>query len=233
MTEFINGYRCLNCKHCFKKSPIFSLLKKDELDMLNDTRMEVSFKKGEIIYKQGSPLTHIVIIHSGFGKIYLEGNNERNLILTYTKKYDLNGGVGIFIDLRHHSTLMAVTDCDACFIEVKALKSVLRDNPVFMAAYMKEFAERVRHTYQQLSVLTQKNMEGRMAESILYLDDHTISNGTIKNVSKQDLAELTAMTKESAIRVLKEFKVDGYIEFIGQDINILNKKGLEQVARHG
>ncbi len=233
MTEFVNGYRCLDCKHCFKKSPIFSLLKKDELDILNDARMEVSFKKGEIMYKQGSPLTHIVIIHKGFGKIYLEGSNERNLILTYTKKYDFNGGVGIFIDLRHYSTLMAVTDCEACFIEIKAFTSVLKGNSIFMDAYMKQFAERVCHTYQQLSVLTQKNMEGRMAESILYLNNHTISNGTIKNVTKQDLAELTAMTKESAIRVLKEFKVDGLIEFIGHDINILNKKGLEQVALYG
>lgn len=233
MAGFINDYKCLDCKHCFKRSPLFSLLNENELDILNEARMEVTFKKGEIVYKQGTPLTHIVIIHSGFGKIYLEGSKGQNLILNYTKKYDLNGGVGVFIDLRHHSSLMAVTDCGACFIDINVFKSVLRSNTVFMDAYIKEFSERVLHTYQQISILTQKNMEGRMAESILYLNDHAISNGSIKNVSKQDLAELTAMTKESAIRVLKAFKVDGLIEIIDQNINILNKKGLEQVAQYG
>ena len=128
---------------------------------------------------------------------------------------------------------MAVTDCGACFIEVSAFKSVLRSNTSFMEAYLKEYSERVLHTYRQFSVLTQKNMEGRMAESILYLNNHIFMNGAIKNVSKQDLAELTAMTKESAIRVLKEFKEDGILEIVDQKIHILNQKALEQVARHG
>jgi CRP-like cAMP-binding protein len=233
MTGFINGYKCLDCMHCFKKNPLFKLLSESELESLNNARMEVSFKKGEIIYKQGTPLTHIVIIHDGLGKIYLEGSKSRNLILTYTKEYDLNGGVGVFIDQRHYSSLMAVTDCGACFIEISAFKSVLRSNASFMEAYLKEYSARVLHTYRQFGVLTQKNMEGRMAESILYLNNQIFMNGAIKNVSKQDLAELTAMTKESAIRVLKEFKEDGIIEIVDQKIHILDQKALEQVARHG
>lgn len=233
MTEFINGYKCLDCKHCFRKSPLFSLLTASELDSLNEARLEVSFKKGEIIYKQGTPLTHIVILNDGLGKIYLEGVKGRNLILSYTRTYELNGGVGVFIDQRHHSSLMAVTDCGACFIEINAFKAVLRSNSAFMEAYLKKYSERVLHTYQQFAVLTQKNMEGRMAESILYLNNQVFRNGVIKNVSKQDLAELTAMTKESAIRVLKDFKEDGLIEIIDQKISILDQKALEQVALHG
>jgi len=233
MSEFINGFKCVECSHCFKRSPLFTLLKENELESLDKGRMEVSFKEGEIIYKQGTPLTHIVIIHDGLGKIFIEGSKGRNLILNYTKEYDLNGGVGVFIDQRHHSSLMAVTDCGACFIDINAFKAVLRTNPTFMEAYIKDYSLRVLHTYQQFSVLTQKNMEGRMAESILYLKNQIFKNGSIKNVSKQDLAELTAMTKESAIRVLKEFKEDGLIEIVDQKINILNQKALEQVARHG
>lgn len=233
MTGFKNGYKCLDCKHCFKKSPLFSLLTTSELDDLNETRLEVTFKKGEIIYKQGTPLTHIVIINEGLGKIYLEGVKGRNLILSYTKQYELNGGVGVFVDQRHHSSLMAVTDCGACFIEINAFKKVLRSNAVFMEAYIKSHSERVLHTYQQFAVLTQKNMEGRMAELILYLNNQVFRNGVIKNVSKQDLAELTAMTKESAIRVLKEFKEDGIIEIVDHGISILDHKALQQVALHG
>lgn len=233
MANYINDFKCLDCKHCFKRSPLFSFLKESELDALNNDRMEVGFKAGEIIYKQGTPLTHIVIIHDGLGKIFIESSKGRNLILNYTKEYDLNGGVGVFIDKRHHSSLRAVTDCGACFIEINAFKSVLRSNPSFMEAYIKDYSERVLHTYQQFSVLTQKNMEGRMAESIIYLTDKIFKNGSINYVSKQDLAELTAMTKESAIRVLKDFKEDGIIEIINQKINILNKKALEQVAKHG
>jgi len=233
MSTFVNNYKCLECRHCFKKNPLFSLLNEDELDILNSTRLEVSFKKGEIIYKQGTPLTHIVIINKGFGKIYREGPDGRNLILTYTKNYDLNGGVGVFIDLRHYSSLMAVTDCDACFIEINAFKQVLKSNHSFMDTYLKEYSQRVLHTYNQFAVLTQKNMEGRMAESILFLKNQIFMNGSIKHVSKQDLAEYTAMTRESAIRVLKDFKDNGLIEIEDHTIHIVDQKALEQIALHG
>jgi CRP/FNR family transcriptional regulator len=65
------------------------------------------------------------------------------------------------------------------------------------------------------------------------LNDQVFRNGVIKNVSKQDLAELTAMTKESAIRVLKEFKDDGLIEIVDHTISILDQKALQKVAAHG
>ncbi|MDH5366477.1 MAG: Crp/Fnr family transcriptional regulator [Cyclobacteriaceae bacterium] len=213
-------------------SPL-SLLINSELKSLNEARTEVAFKKGEIIYKQGTPLTHIVIVRNGLGKIYVEGSKGRNLILTYAKPYSLNGGVGIFIDERHHSSLMAISDCECCFIEISGFKSVLRSNNVFMEAYLKEYSERVLHTHHQFVILTQKNMEGRMAESILYLKDHIFNNGTIKNVSNQDFAELTAMTRESAIRVLKEFKDDQLIEIVDQTIHVIDKKALEKITLHG
>lgn len=233
MANFINDFKCLDCKHCFKMNPLFSLLNEEELDSLNNSRSEVSFKKGEIIYKQGTPLTHIVIIHTGLGKIYIEGPKEKNLILTYTKKYDLNGGVGVFIDFRHHSSLMAVIDSGACFIEINTFKEIIRKNNAFMEAYLREFSQRILHTYYQFSALTQKNMEGRMAESILYLKDQIFNNGSIKNISKQDLAELTAMTKESALRVLKEFKDDGLLEVNGSEIRIIDQKAMQKIANYG
>ena len=233
MVDFENGLKCLDCKHCFKRSEIFQLLSEEELEQLNSSRMEASFKAGEIIYKQGTPLTHLVIISIGFAKVYIEGDKGRDLILSYTKSLEINGGIGVFIDKRHHSSMMAVTDCEACFIEVESFKDVLRKNPDFMEAYMKDHAEKMLHTYNQFTVLTQKNMEGRMAEIIIYLQDKVFNNGSISNIPKQDLAELTAMTKESAIRVIKEFKDDGLIEVNGKSIKIKDQKGLELIARHG
>jgi len=233
MEGFINGLKCSNCQHCFKKSFLFGLLDNDELELLNNHRMEASFKAGEIIYKQGTPLTHLVIIHEGFGKIYIEEASGRNLTLNYTRLLDVNGGIGLFIDKRHHSSLVAVTECKACFIDVNSFKTVFKSNEAFRDAYLKEYSLRMQHVYSQFAVLTQKNMEGRMADSILYLKDEVFNNGSIKYIPKQDLAELTAMTKESAIRVLKEFKDEGLIEVNGKTIKILDKKALQKIAIRG
>ena len=233
MEAFTKTCQCLNCEHCFTKNPLFSLLKQEELEILNSSRVEVSYRKGEIIYKQGMPLTHLVIIRSGIGKIYIEGSKGRNLILSYTRSFDMNGGIGVFIDQIHHSSLMAANDCETCFIDIKSFNQVMRANTEFMEGYLKYYSERVKHTYRQFAILTQKNMEGRMAESILYLKNKVFCNGSIKHVSKQDLSDFTAMSKESAIRVLKEFKDEGHIEFDKQDIIVTNEEALAKIAQLG
>jgi CRP-like cAMP-binding protein len=76
-------------------------------------------------------------------------------------------------------------------------------------------------------------MEGRMAECLLYLSEVILENNEIEHISKQDLAEITAMTKESAIRVLKEFKDDGIIENSNKRLEILDKPALKQIALYG
>ncbi|MEN8249586.1 MAG: Crp/Fnr family transcriptional regulator [Bacteroidota bacterium] len=232
MHGFENEYKCLSCKYCFLKSPLFSLLTSEELEKLDNSRIETDFKAGEIIYKQGTPLTHLVIIHEGLGKIYIE-NSEKDLILNYTRLMELNGGIGFFIDKRHHSSLTAVTDCKTCFLNVDDFRSVLYSNKEFMSMFLKLFSMRIQHTYNQFSLLTQKNMAGRMATAILYLTDEVFNNGSIKNISKQDLADFTAMTKESAFRVLKDFKEEGLIDLDKNTIEIKNKKSLQQIAMYG
>jgi len=44
---------------------------------------------------------------------------------------------------------------------------------------------------------------------------------------------LTAMTLESATRVLKDFKDDGIIEMEGQKIEIISRNALEKISLHG
>ena len=233
MNPFSKKFRCLNCEHCFMKNPLFGLLSHEELEVLNSTRVEVSFKKDEIIYKQGMPLTHLVVIRNGFGKIYIEGTKAKNMILCYAKAFEINGGIGMFLDQIHHSSLVASQDCETCFIDLNSFNEVLRSNEKFREGYLKFFSEKVRQTYHQLAVLTQKNMEGRMAESILYLKNEIFKNGAIRNVSKQDLADFTAMSKESAIRVMKDFKEEGYVEVEKQDIIVLDENALNKIVAMG
>ena len=233
MNPFAKKFQCLNCDHCFLKNPLFGLLNEEELEVINRNRVEVSFKKDEIIYKQGMPLTHLVILRHGIGKIYIESSKTKNMILSYTKAFEINGGIGVFLDQIHHSSLVASQDCETCFIDLNSFNEVLNSNQKFRDGYLEFYSEKVRQTYHQLAVLTQKNMEGRMAESILYLKNEIFQNGTIRCVSKQDLADFTAMSKESAIRVIKEFKTEGYIDMDKQNIIILKEDLLEKIAAMG
>jgi len=229
----MNKKKCLDCRHCFRKNVLFELLTDEELDILNDHRTEVLFKKGEIICKQGSPLTHIVIINEGLAKNYIEGPRGKNLIISIVKPYLVNGGPGIYVDMRHYSSLMALVDTKACFIDVNVFKEVIRKNSVFAEEFIRCFSRNNIHTFGQFVTLTQKNMEGRIAEALLYLKNDIFKNGSIRHITRQEIADLTGLTKESTIRVMKEFKNECVIDEEDKEILILNEEALQKYAELG
>jgi CRP-like cAMP-binding protein len=233
MAEFINDYKCLDCRKCFRRNELFKLLKEEELELINENRMEVHFKQGEVIFKQGSPMTHIVILNQGMAKSYIEGLREKNLILNIVKPYEINCGPGMYVDSRHHCSLMSISESDACFIDASAFKKVVRLNSKFAEEFIKYLSVNTINTFKRFVTITQKNMEGRIADALIYLHRNIYENGSIKNLSKQDIADFTAMTRESAIRVLKEFKDEGVIDEIDKEILLLNESTLTKYAELG
>jgi CRP/FNR family transcriptional regulator len=136
------------------------------------------------------------------------------------------GGPGLFTDYKHHVTTMAIEETHACFIEVPTLIKILEQNKDFAIGLLKWVNMHTIKNYTKYIELTQKGMHGRIAGALLYLHNEVFQAqfGEIKIV-RQDLADLTAMSKESAIRILKEFKDEELIMIKGNIIvlNDLNK----------
>ena len=51
--------------------------------------------------------------------------------------------------------------------------------------------------------------------------------------SRQELADMSAMSKESFVRVLSEFKDSGLVAIHGKAIEILDEEGLTALSRNG
>lgn len=212
---------------------MFEHLSDVELGQINDAKFQVKFRKGEIIRKQGTFLSHVISINSGLAKLYIEGINGRNLILRIVKSSNFIGGPGMYYDQRHHYSVIALVDLSACFIDMKVFKQVIHANPEFAADFMKEFSKNMLSTYDRLISLTQKNTPGRMAEALLYLANEIFEDNSFDPlITKTDLAELTGMAKDSAVKILREFKDDKLIE-TDKRIVILNQPALRKISEFG
>src|SRR5210317_28523 len=217
----------MNCKNCNKRNTIFSLLTEDELEEVNKHRYELTFNKGEIIFKQGSPLTHVACITDGLAKLYIEGLNKRNLILSFAKPVTMIGGPGMFVDYRHHFSVAAVEETTACLIDTKIVEEMIERNHRFACDLLKGSNLTNISNFNKFINLTQKQMHGRIADAFIFLMDEIYGrNPFILTISRQDMADLTAMSKENVIRVMKVFKDQELIRVEGNLIEILNKKEL-------
>lgn len=226
--------KTVNCSNCNKKLSIFRYLNEDEISFLNEHRHEVRFNEGETIFKQGGALTHIACLTTGIAKIYIEGLHKKNLLLKLLRPTELVAGPGLFNDLRHYYTVSAITESTACFIEVKAFEEVTRRNTVFAAELFKWTNQRIIRNFDKLISLTQKHMPGRIADALIYLSEDVYENKKFTvNISRQDIADLSAMTKESSIRIIKEFKTAGYIKCEGNNFEIIDADALRKVSING
>jgi CRP/FNR family transcriptional regulator len=222
-----------NCANCNCKSQIFKNLGGLELELINNSRFQVDYKAGEIIFKQGTPSPYFVCITSGLAKIYIEGYGK-NLILALVKPVDYIFGPGIYVDNRHYYSASAVEDCTACLVDASVFKKLIRDNPDFAEEFLKRVSLQSIVNFEQLVSLTQKQMPGRIADAIFYLFEKIYCKNPFDlTISRQDLADLSGMSKESAIRILKEFKEEGILTLAGNNMEILNLKQLRQISETG
>jgi len=200
---------------------------------MNSNRYEVSFKAGEIIFKQGTPSPHFVCITTGLAKIYIEGYGK-NLILGLVKPVEYIFGPGIYVDNRHHYSAAAVEDSTACLVDVNTYKQIIRENPDFAEEFIRRVSLQAIFNFDQFLSLTQKQMNGRIADALLYLSETIYCSNPFKmTISRQDLADLSGMSKESAIRILKEFKEDGILSVEGNNFHILQLQQLRKISETG
>ncbi len=222
------------CVGCELKSPLFCHLTDEELELVRVNRLSVIFRKGETIRKQGTYLSHVISISSGLAKVYIEGLNGRNSIINIVKPTSFIGGPGIFLDQIHHYTVTALMDTRVCFIDINVFKQLIDTNKKFAHGLLKDFSQIMLAVYNRLVNLTQKQMPGRMADALLYLFDEIFESERIDaSISKQDLADLSGMVKDSAVKILRDLQNAGTIKVTEHEILLQNPEALRRISRTG
>jgi CRP/FNR family transcriptional regulator len=223
-----------NCLHCQKIAGAFRNLEAVELDRVNCNKVSIAYNPGEIIFKQGTPCHHFVCVTSGLVKLYIEHKGSDNLIVGFTRPVNYIFEPGVFVDTRHHFTAVACEPVTACLVDSGIMKELIRENPTFAGEFISHISVQAIELFTKISSFTRKHVYGRIADVILSLsEDIYQANPFTMTLSRQDIADMAGMTKESAIRVLKRFKDEGIITLEGNILEILDIEKLKNVSEKG
>jgi CRP/FNR family transcriptional regulator len=222
------------CVKCESRWENFNNLSEGELKLICDNRHIAEFSPGEIIFKQGVPISSAVFLTKGMAKMYIEGYDSKRMMIGIAKRSALIAGPGTYVDNKHHYSVAALTDVTACFIKMDILKGLVHTNGKFAEGYLTDISKKSLRTFYKFLSHTQKKMHGRLAETILYLADeiHNSDEFTML-LSRQELGELSGMAKESVVRILRDFNEDKIIDDKCPYIKILNKEKLKMISNMG
>jgi len=227
-------YKQNDCNQCKKRIEVFKVLREEDLKIIEEKRFDVLYHAGETIFKQGTSFTHTICILEGLVKVYLETRKRKNFILSLIGPGEMIGSPGMFTDNMHHFSVVAVEDTLTCHVERQVIEKVIHTNALFAIEMQKKSNMRdIRH-YRKFRTLAQKQMPGRVAEVILYLNNTIYkSNPFTLSITRQDMADMASITKEGTIRILKDFKDTELISLNGNELKILNEKALINISENG
>jgi len=212
----------------------FGLLTEEQQRIVNENKVVVEYKKGEIIAKQGSFTTHILNIKSGLVKVYYE-DNHKSLILRIVAPGSLIGLTSLPLSQNvFQYTASAYVETVAELIDINIIRKLILDNSRFASAIIDFLSEVSVQKNNRFFCLTHRQSYGKLADILLCLAGNIFKTDNFDlALSRKELAELSGMSTESVIRTLKHFQEDGLIEIKGKSFTVLNPAGLMKICQLG
>ena len=155
-------YIKINCMDCKIKSKPFQKLTNEQMNKVDENRTELSFKKGELLSKQGMFMSHIIYIRKGFVKLYLE-NDDDLTILTIAKPGSFIGVQALYGEAVFPFSAEALTDVEVCLKDINVFRELVMENPAFARELITILNEDLLKSYSRLFSLTTKQINGRFS----------------------------------------------------------------------
>jgi CRP-like cAMP-binding protein len=221
------------CQFCNLKSTAAQKLNDAELCMLGENCAETKFQTGDIIIKQNAHSTNVAYLKSGLVKIHIEGG-IKDKILKITKAPAYICLPSSFGDKINHFSATALEPTTVCFINVEMFKKLIYENGDFAYQIILDMSKSELQNFHNCLNNAQKQNIGRVADVILFFAN-AIYNSNAFNlpVTREELAALAGISRESCSRIFTEFNNDGILEVNGRQIKILNEKLLKQISEKG
>jgi len=223
----------VKCMNCTCMSGAFKELTPEQLKRVDHHRSELNYRKGEILCKQGSFVSNLLFIKSGLVKLYLE-NGDNPTIISIEKDGYWIGLPSLFVEDVFHYTVEALDNTEVCLVNIATFKELLSQNSRFASDIASYLNNDLVYSYNRMASLTQKHINGRFAELMLYLSKNVYESNPFKtSISRKDMADLIATSHESISRLVKKFTEDRIIDHKGHLFEILNEEKLKQVSKVG
>jgi CRP/FNR family transcriptional regulator len=220
----------ISSRHC----ACFEQLTNAEQKKIEENTAIVKYKKGELICKQGAMASQILYIESGLAKVFLDNGND-TLVLKVIPPGNLLGltSIGSENSTFQYSAL-AYVDSVVKQVEISCFKEMLHTNPKFASEVIEILISNTVQINGRFFCLTHKQSYGRLADILLCLADRIFySQDFLLPLSRKELAELSGISVETVVRMLKKFNDEGLISTEGKNLRILDYQKLKMISEMG
>jgi CRP/FNR family transcriptional regulator len=226
--------RFSGCTLSYHQCKCFEKLSDEQRAFLDANSVTINYRKGEMICKQGGFVSHVMYMENGLAKVFLE-NSANSLVLRIIPDGNFLGLSSISEEYSNFPySAMAYVESEIRQIDVNAFRTLMEQNHDFTREIIDILSANSLQIYGRFFCLTYKQAFGRLADILLCLSDRIFKNTEFDlPLSRKELAELSGMSSETVIRMLKEFNEEEIIRMDGKSIEVLDYGRLKQISDTG
>lgn len=219
-----------------KRLEPFSRIPEPELRALGESCRFASIEAGEYLAYEGDVATSAFIVTSGRVAMVKTSASGRELIVELMAPGDLFALISQFEKSPATLSARAQIDTEVVWIPKANLALILEDHPEIYKSFAASISDRLRRSHEVSRGLAHDRVETRIAvalKSLVPSFARTPSKEDIftVDITRQEVADLTGTTPETAIRTTKAMERDGILDLSRPGvIRILNLKRVAEIA---
>jgi len=210
-----------------KQSFIFSGLNEDELAELAGLAIERSFVPGEFVFWDGDAPEWFYIVAEGRVKVLKHSSLGKEFIIAFFGSGEMFGEVAVFEDKPYPASAQAVAETKVLGIKGEDFLSFLAHRPQVALRIISILGGRLRDAQSRLKDLAGERVEQRLARTLLML---SAKLGSTLPFTRQEIADMSGTTTETAIRFMSRLKDGGIIRSVRGKVIILDETKLRLLS---
>ena len=188
------------------------------LATVNGGRTVSAYKKGEIIFSQGSPADSVFYVQKGKVKITVVSDRGKEAVVAMLGPDEFCGEGCLTGQPRRLATAAAMTECGIMRLEKAAMIRVLHEEPAFSEMFVSYLLARTMRVEADLVDQLFNSSEKRLARTLLLLANFGKEGRpetAIAKVSQETLAEMIGTTRSRVSFFMNKFRKLGLIDYNG------------------
>lgn len=215
----------------YKQTSLF--LSEKNMHLLAKNTHSLRFKHGETIFKQGDTSSHIALLNKGIVKFNFE-EHSRNLILSIVAAPKILGGANMFYRKKNLFSITAIGECDVFMVDMQIIPNLLMQNGKYAMMLFERAMEMFETSILNYISLANKNVNGRLADILIYLSDHVYKSDSFHlQLTRKEIAEFAGCSKENVIHTLTRWNEEKIIQADVKTISILDREKLKVISKLG
>jgi CRP/FNR family transcriptional regulator len=208
--------RALDRRDILSALPVFAGLSERDWERVIELFSERQYHKDDYIFLEGESPEAMYVVKSGKVKVLRHSTDGKDVVLRVVGPGQMLGTVAIFDGAGYPGTAQVIEDCSLLVISRNDCLTLVGRYPVFSLAVIADMGHRLRSSAEQIRSLAVERVEQRIARVLLKLAESAGSDAPEGRViemplTRQDVADMTGTTVETAIRVMSKFRRSGLI----------------------